>query len=136
MSQISVGKLKSIAREYRLGDIACWPSLNDRPHLPPTGYMAFSEVILKAGDSFPLHPFVDDILQFFNVVLFQLTLNSYRIIVTFYIAFSEACEFEPSVSHFAYVFGIKARSKHAGFWYTTGQGDFIGIGGIPSNVSQ
>ena len=68
VSRISVGRLKSISREYRLGDIARWPSLNEIPHLPHAGYMAFSEAILKAGLSLPVHPLVDDVLQFFDVV--------------------------------------------------------------------
>ena len=76
--------------------------------------MAFSEAILKAGVFLPLYPFINEVLWFFDVVPFQLTPNSYRIIVTFYIAFTEA-GFEPSISHFAYMFGIKAVVKHAGF---------------------
>ena len=31
VSRISIGKLKSIARDYRLGEIARWPSLNKTP---------------------------------------------------------------------------------------------------------
>ena len=100
MSQISIGKLKFIACEYRLGEIAHWPSPNERPHLPHVGYMAFSKSILKAGDSLLFQPFIDGVLLFFIVVLFQLTSNSYCIIVTFYIAFTEACRFEPSAGHF------------------------------------
>ena len=53
--------------------------------------------------------------MFFDMVLFQLTPNSYDIIVTFYILFIEACRLEPSVGHFAYVFRIKAVAKHTRF---------------------
>ena len=77
--------------------------------------MAFSEAILKSRISFPLHLFIDEVLQFFDMVSFQLTPNFYRIIVTFYIAFMEVCRFELSVGHFTYVFGNKAVAKHAGF---------------------
>ena len=98
--------------------------------------MAFSGAILKAGVSFPLHPFIDEVLQFFDVVSFQLTPNSYCIIVAFYIAFIDSYGFKSSVSHFAYVFGIKALTKHTGFLYTTGRGDAIGIGVTPINIGQ
>ena len=46
------------------------PSPKDRSHLPPFGYVAFSEVIMKVGASFPFYPFIDDVLQFFNVAPF------------------------------------------------------------------
>ena len=38
----------------------------------------------------PLHPFVEIILDFFNLVPFQLTLNSLYIILAFYIMHMEA----------------------------------------------
>ena len=134
--RISIGKLKPIAREYKLGEIAHWPSPNERPHLPSISYMAFSEAILKAGVSLPLHSFIGEVLRFFDVVPFQLNPNSYSIMVTFYIAFTEACRFKPSIGHFAYVFGIKAVTKYAGFWYTISHGDAARIAGILSNMDQ
>ena len=81
----------SVACEYRLEGLACWPKLDEIPHLPLVGFMAISEVILKAGVFLPLHLFTDQVLQFFDIVPFQLTLNFYRIIVAFYMIFSEAC---------------------------------------------
>ena len=79
------------------------------------GFMAISKAILKVGVFLPLHPFIDQVLQFFDIVLFQLTLNSYHIIVAFFIAFSEVCGVEPSLEHFAYIFGIKVVAKHTRF---------------------
>ena len=98
--------------------------------------MALSEAILKAGVFLPLHPFIDQVLQFFDIIPFQLTLNSYCIIATFFITFLEACGVEPSIGHFDYVFGIKAFAKNAGFWYLTSHGDVVGIGGLPNNMGQ
>ena len=119
MSRISIEKLASVACEYKLGDLARWPKSDERPYLPPTSFMALSEAI-KAGVFLPLHPFIDEVQQFFNMVLFWLTPNFYRIIVTFCIAFMEACRFEPLVDHFAYMFRVKAITRHMEFWYTTG----------------
>ena len=98
--------------------------------------MAISEAILKAGVFLPLHPFIDQVLQFFDIVSFQLSPNSYLVIVAFFITFLEACEVEPSLGHFTHIFGIKVIAKHAGFWYLTGHRDATGIGGLLSNVGQ
>ena len=56
--------------------------------------------------------------------------------VAFFISFSMACGVEPSLGHFAYIFGIKVMAKHVGFWYLTGRGDATRIGGLPNNVGQ
>ena len=101
-----------MAREYRLGDLVRWPKSDERSHLPPVSFMAISEEILKAGLFLFLHLFVDQVFQFIDIVPFQLTPNSYRIIVAFFITFSEACGVEPSIWHFAYVFKIKVVVKN------------------------
>ena len=86
MSQIYIEKMASMAREYRLGGLAHWPKLDEKPHLPYVGFMAISKAISKVGVFLPLYPFIDQVLQFFDIVPFQLTLNFYRIIVAFFIA--------------------------------------------------
>ena len=136
MSRISIEKMDSVAREYKLGGLARWPKPDERPHLPPVGFMAISEAILKVGVFLPLHPFIDQVLKLFDIAPFQLTSNSYRIMVSFFITFSEAYRVEPSLGHFAYIFGIKTVAKYAGFLYLIGHGDAAGIGGLPSNVGQ
>ena len=115
VSQISIEKMAAVAREYKLGGLARWPKSDEKLHLPLIGFMAISEAILKVGVFLPLHPFIDQVLQFFDIVPFQVTPNSYRIIVAFVIAFFEACGVKPSLGHFTYIFGIKATAKHAGF---------------------
>ena len=77
-----------MAREYKIEGLARWPKPNERLHLPPVGFMAISEAILKAGVFLPLYQFIDQVLQFFDIVPFQLTSNSYHIIVAFFITFS------------------------------------------------
>ena len=137
VSQISMKKLKLIACQYRLREEIHQPSPTDRPHLPPPGFMAFSEAIMRGGGSLPLHPFIEAVLQYFNVAPCKFTLNSFYIIMAFFIVFTEACLVEPTVNEFAYIFGIKALMKHKGFWYTTRQGlDVKGIVGLCSNIGQ
>ena len=93
-------------------------------------------MILKIGVFLPLRPFIDQVLEFFNIVLFQLSTKSYCLIVAFYIAFSELCKTAPSVGHFAFIFRLKALVKHPGFWYLIGQGATAGILRLPSNMGQ
>ena len=92
---------------------------------------------MLGGASLPHHPFVKVVLQYFIVALFQFTLNSFCIIVAFFIAFTKACLIEPVVNNFSYIFEIKALAKHEGFWYTTRWGlDVKGIVGLHSNIGQ
>ena len=77
--------------------------------------MAISEAILKTGVFLPLHPFIDQVLEFVDIVSFQLSLNSYSLIVAFYIAFSKLCKTIPIVRHFAFIFRLKALASILGF---------------------
>ena len=43
VSKIIMSKLKSIAQQCKLGDKARWPGPNNRPHLPSSNYITFSE---------------------------------------------------------------------------------------------
>ena len=107
----------------------------EKLHLPPLGYMAINKAILKTGVFLPFYPFIEQVLEFFDIVPFQLSPNSYRLIVAFYIAFLELCQTAPTVGHFAFIFGLKALAKHFGFWYQTG-GAAAGILRLPSNMGQ
>ena len=98
--------------------------------------MTFSEAILKMGVFLPLHPFVIQVLEYFEIVPFQLPPNSHRLIVAFYIVFSEYCGVAPSMVYFEFIYGLKAFAKHVGFWYLTGQGDSTGMVGLPSNTGS
>ena len=104
-----------ISHKYRLRYLPSWVAEDERPHLPPLGYMAISETILKIKVFLPFHPFIEQVLEFFDIVLFQLSPNSYRLIMAFYISFLELCKTAPTVGHFAFIFWLKALAKHPGF---------------------
>ena len=74
--------------------------------------MTFSEAILKMEVFLPLHPFVVQVLNYFDIVPFQLPPNSHRLIVVFYIVFSEYYGVMPSVVYFVYIYGLNALAKH------------------------
>ena len=95
--------------------------------------MTFSEAILKTGVYLLLHRFIVQVLNYFDIVPFQLPPNSHHLIMAFYIVFSEYYGVAPSVVHFVYIFRLKALAKHVGFWYLTGWGNFAGIAGLHSN---
>ena len=56
---LSTKKLGFVSWEYKLVHLAHWAAGNERPHLPPHGYMTFSEASLKAGVFLPFYPFID-----------------------------------------------------------------------------
>ena len=82
---------------------------------------------------FLLHPFLAQLLDYFDIVPFQLPPNSHHFIVTSYIIFSEYCGVAPSVVQFIYIYGLKAIAKHVGFWYLTYRSNFAGITGSSRN---
>ena len=90
---------------------------------------------MRGGVSLPLRSAIIEVLRHFNVVPFQFTLNSFCIMVTFFIAFLEVGISEPHVNQFSYMYVIKALTEHEGFWYTTKRGtDIEGICGLRNNM--
>ena len=96
--------------------------------------MTFKEAILKMRIYVPLHPFVAQVFDYFDIVSFKLPPNSHRLIVEFYVIFLEYYGVVPLVAHFAYIYGLKAFAKHAVFWYLTGPDDSAWISGLPNNL--
>ena len=82
--------------------------------------MTFSEAILKMGVFLPFHPSIAQVVDYFDIVPFQLPPNSHHLIVAFYIVFSEFYGVMPLVVHFTFIYWFKALAKYARFWYLTG----------------
>ena len=128
VSRIFVKRLKFVSRQFYLSDVIHQPCFDERPHLPPPGMMAFSEVIMRGRGSLPLPSFIIGVFKYFNVTPFQFTTNFFHTMVVFYIAFMEVGIGGPSVVEFTYVYRIKALARNVGFWYTTKRGpDVDGI---------
>ena len=81
VSKITTNKLKSLAEQFCLSVAIMQPGLDDRLHKPPPRMSIFSEAIMWDGASISLHPFVEAVLDHFNLVSFQLNPNSLRTIV-------------------------------------------------------
>ena len=70
VSSLSNKKLGFISCEFRLGNLAHWAIENERPHISPRGYMAFSETILETKVFLLLHSLVVQVLDYFDIVFF------------------------------------------------------------------
>ena len=101
-----------MATQFHLLTTILQLSPNDRQHNPLPRMVAFFEAIIQGGVSIPLHPFLVEVLDYFNLVPFQFTPNSIGTMVAFYIAFMEVDIGEPFVVEFTYIYCIKALTKN------------------------
>ena len=64
-----------IAQEYSLMVIE--PTDLERQHIPPAGHVTLSERYLQFGVRFPLNLFFVEVLQYFDLTIFQITPNGW-----------------------------------------------------------
>ena len=137
VSRILIKRLKYLTHRFYLPVPIIKPSPNDRLHIPPPRMAAFSEAIIQGGASHSLHPFIFEVLDYFNIAPFQFTSNSINTMVAFYITFIEADIGEPLVVEFAYVHCIKALARNKGFWHTNKWGlDVERVQGTHNNIDN
>ena len=74
-SSITPEGYRRIAQEYGLEVTV--PDDLERPHTPQDRYVALSELYLKFGVRFPLHPFFVKVLKYFGLTIFQITPNGW-----------------------------------------------------------
>ena len=74
-SSLTPGDCTQIARQYGLKVVT--PYELERPHTPLDNYVTLSELYLKFGVRFPLHPFFVKVLQYFGLTVFQITPNGW-----------------------------------------------------------
>ncbi|PON79277.1 hypothetical protein PanWU01x14_013930, partial [Parasponia andersonii] len=74
----TANKLRKIASSYKIAIPLHLPMEFNRPHTPPHKLASFSEAVLKCGVHLPLHPYIKSIIDYYGVVPFQLTPNTYR----------------------------------------------------------
>ena len=115
ISRISVKRLKYLLCQFYVPAAIIKLALNNGLHILPPRLVTFSEEIIRGGAFVSLHPFIVEVLDYFNVVPFKFTLNSIRTMVAFYIAFMEADTGESSAVEFAYVCCIKALARNERF---------------------
>ena len=76
-----------IARQYDLEVVA--PYELERQHTPPNSYVTLSELYLKFGVRFPLHPFFVKALEYFGLTVFQITPNGWAHMIGLFGLFAE-----------------------------------------------
>ena len=87
ISMISLHKASKIATKYGI-DVE-FPKETGRPHNPPPSHVKVSEIFLKFGVQFPLHPYFVRILNHHNLTVFQLSPNGWAQMIGLFILFVE-----------------------------------------------
>ncbi|PON71699.1 hypothetical protein PanWU01x14_071540 [Parasponia andersonii] len=112
-------KLRKIASSYKISIPMRLPMEFNRPHTPPRGLASFSEAVLKCGVHLPLHPYIQSVIDYYGVVPFQLTPNTYRYIVGLYILYHKLGLETPSPEEFAWFYQVKSNPSDFGFFYAS-----------------
>ncbi|PON76681.1 hypothetical protein PanWU01x14_033670, partial [Parasponia andersonii] len=78
------------------------------------------KAVLKCGVHLPLHPYIKSIIDYYGVVPFQLTPNTYRYMVGLYILYHKlGLETTPSPEEFAWFYQVKSNPSDLGFFYAS-----------------
>ena len=98
---ISTNKLEKIICIYNINIPLRIPTEFNRPHTPPRGTASFSEAVLRCGVHLPLHPYIKSIVDYYGIVPYQLTPNTYKYIVGLYILYHKLSLGSPTPEEFA-----------------------------------
>ena len=85
------------------------PNDLERPHTPPDGYVTLSELYLKFGVRFPLHPFFVEVLKYFGLIVFQITPNRWAHMIGLFGLFEEHRMGPLIATEFAWFYSVKSR---------------------------
>ena len=87
-----------ISQEYGLKVVE--PDDTKRPHTPLDGYVALFERYLQFRVRFPLHPFFVEVLEYFGLIVFQITPNGWAHMIGLFGLFAEHGMGPPTVKEF------------------------------------
>lgn len=118
-TSISTNKLEKIIRVYNINTLLRIPTEFNRPHTPPRGTASFSEAVLRCGVHLPLHPYIKSIVDYYGVVPYQLTPNTYRYMVGLYILYHKLSLGNPTPEEFAWFYQVKSNPSDFGFFYAS-----------------
>ena len=86
-------------------------------HKPPTGHVTVSETFLKFRVRFPLHPYFRSILNYYNLIVFQVTPNGWAHMIGFFAFFVERKMEPPTPEEFPWFYNLKSCQSNLGFYY-------------------
>ena len=85
-----------------------------------------SAAFFRVGVSLPLHPFLTELLNFYQLAPLQLTPNSYRMAIGTYILYANEFSTTLTVPEFHYFYQLKETGKSVGSYYLTAWGNLQG----------
>lgn len=71
----------------------------------------------KLGLSLPMHPFIQELLEFYDIAPLQLTPNSYRMAMCMYILYKIELEKDLTAHELGYFYQLKQSGKNTGYFY-------------------
>ena len=88
----------------------------ERLHTPLEGYVTLSELYLKFGVRFPLHPFFVEVLRYFGLTIFQITPNGWADMIRLFGLCMEHRMGPPIVAEFTWFYSLKGNKNDEGFY--------------------
>lgn len=100
------------------------PEPGERAHrfdlkIPKQGipHAVISAAFLRVGVSMPLHPFLREVLDFYQLAPMQLTPNSYRLAISTFILYSSKFTVPLTAPELGYFFRLKDTGRNSGCFY-------------------
>ena len=125
-SIMTPARLQSLLESCNPGCTLVIPQPGERCHRfdnlkPETNYpnAVLSSQFFRLGLSLPLHPFILEVLDFYEVALMQLTPNSYRMAICLYILYDIHHGVRMSAVELGWLFQLKLTGRTSGFFYLT-----------------
>ncbi|KAK1402683.1 hypothetical protein POM88_002288 [Heracleum sosnowskyi] len=69
------------------------------------------------GLSIPLHPFIHDIITYYDIAPLQMTPNAYRMAMCMYVLYDQLFEKKMSARELGFFYQLKQTGKNSGFFY-------------------
>ena len=85
-SSLTVEKVENWREKYLVRGGIRIPKKDERACCPPKGYQCIYQDALKAGLRLPPHPFIMDVMNFYQLGIGQLVPNSWRLLVGFLVS--------------------------------------------------
>ena len=101
----------------KYGVEVAFPQQTGRAHKPPTSHVTISETFLKFGVQFPLHSYFIRILNYYNLIVFQITPNGWAQMIGLFILFVEQKMDPPTREEFSWFYTLKSCQGDLGFYY-------------------
>ena len=83
----------------------------------PTPRMVLTNKLVELGFGSPIHPFLLEITNFYNIAPIQLSPNSYRMIIGLYIMYRKKGFPPPTMTEISHFVGIRRSGNDLGFFY-------------------